>query len=140
MSVKRYSRSDRTLMCPADEHADWTAERLADQVVESQVDACLGARVAPVVDECEEVLAVERVLADELRAKAVLYRSLHLFLSLAEEAAVGLSLSDPPPSVTRLPRHEEVIVDAGRRLWREPAPHVLRSAAFSAVRRVGNVN
>ena len=94
----------------------------------------------PVVDEREEVLAVEWVLADELRAKVVLHRGLHLFLSLAEEADVCLSLADADDSLVRLHRHEDVIVDAGRPLRRRAGPVALGSGALGAVRRVGNLD
>jgi len=100
----------------ADEVAHGHAERAPHQVVQGQVNARLGARVAPVVNAVHGVFAVEGVEADDLRPQVVVNRRLHLLECLAEEADIHGRLACAGKTLVGLDANEQVLEDRARPL------------------------
>ena len=78
-----------------------TSSALPSRIVQRQVDPGLRARVAGEVDVEQELLAVERILAEQLGTEIQVDGALHFLHRLAEEADVGARLADAGDAVCR---------------------------------------
>ncbi len=123
------------LVRPAEQRPDRDVEPLSGQVVQRHVDARSRAGVLAKVDQAEQVLAVERILADELRTQVVLDGHLHLLDGLAEEADVGLRLAVAADAVIGVDAHDHVLEHRRGPLRRDTAaPAVPVDPCASAIR------
>ena len=129
---------------PAEQFADRNAAYLADQVVQREVDARLGARVLAVVDQVHQAGDVERLLADKLRSEVVVDRHLDGLHGLAEETDIGRGLPDPADSLVGLDMDQHVLQDRRRPFRRHTteasAPLALRPRPVGVVEEAAQGN
>ena len=92
-----------------DQVAHRDTERLAEQIVQRQVDPGLCTRVAGEVDVEQELLAVERILAEQRGTEVQVDGALHLLHRLAEEADVRACLADAGNAVVGVDLDDHVL-------------------------------